>query len=238
MRLFHTFQSITGLLSPGPYARYLALALTAFVLGFPEYARGQSTTGSITGIVTDAQGGVVPGAQVTATNPQTGVAVKTKTNEVGVYNIPYLKVGMYEVRIAANGLKESVVTGVLVDVGNMARVDTTLQMGITTQPITVEAPAPLLQQETPTYDAGVNRKFVEDLPNAVSGGTRDAATLVNLVPGAQTPGAVSGMSFGSQFGVNIGGGRQFSTEWQIDGMNMAYQGVTATCLWTTGRTRT
>ena len=139
---------------------------------------------------------------------------------------PILKPGTYEVKIVANGLKEAVITGVLVDVGNIARVDTTLQMGSTTQSITVEATAPLVQQDTTTYDAQVNRKFVEDLPNAVSGGTRDASVLVNLVPGAQTPGASSGQSYGSQFGINIDGGRQFSTEWQIDGMNMAYQGVT------------
>jgi len=43
----------------------------------------------------------------------------------------------------------------------------------------------------------------------------------------KTPGGVSGQSFGSQFGVNIGGGRQFSTEFQMDGMNVSYQGVSA-----------
>ena len=117
-------------------------------------------------------------------------------------------------------------TGVLVDVGNIARVDSTLQMGSTTQSVTVQATAPLLQEDTPTFDSQVNRKFVEDLPNAVSGGTRDASVLVNLTPGVQTPGATAGQSYGTQFGANIGGGRQFSTEWQIDGMNMAYQGVT------------
>jgi hypothetical protein len=203
------------------------LALIAFVLAFPNYARSDSPTGSISGIVTDAQGGVIPNADVTATNIQTGVAAKTKTNEAGVYNVPYLKPGTYEVRIGASGLKEAVITGVLVDVGNIARVDVTLQMGAITQSITVQDSVPLLEQETPTYDAQVNRKFVEDLPQAVSGGTRDASTLVNLVPGAQTPGASSGESYGSQFGVNIGGGRQFTAEWQVDGMNMAYQGVTS-----------
>lgn len=203
------------------------MAIVLAALAFPNYARAESATGSISGIVTDAQGGVVPNADVTATNPQTGIAVKTKTNTDGVYNIPYLRPGTYEVKIVANGLKEAVITGVFVDVGNIARVDSTLQLGSTTQAVTVQASAPLLQQETTTYDAQVNRKFVEDLPNAVAGGTRDASVLVNLTPGVQTPGATNGNSFGTQFGANIGGGRQFSTEWQIDGMNMAYQGVTS-----------
>lgn len=229
MKLLRNFQSVAGLPRGGLLSQSFTLALMAIVLAvlaFPNYARAEAPTGSITGIVTDAQGGVVPGAAVTATNPQTGVAAKTTTNAEGVYNIPFLKPGTYEVKIVANGLKEAVITGVLVDVGNIARVDTTLQMGSTTQSITVEATAPLVQQDTTTYDAQVNRKFVEDLPNAVSGGTRTASDLVQLVPGAQTPGASSGQSYGSQFGVNIDGGRQFSTEWQIDGMNMAYQGVT------------
>ncbi len=229
MKLHRNFQSVAGLPRGGLLSQSFTLALMAIVLAvlaFPNYARAEAPTGSITGIVTDAQGGVVPGAAVTATNPQTGVAAKTTTNAEGVYNIPFLKPGTYEVKIVANGLKEAVITGVLVDVGNIARVDTSLQMGSTTQSITVEATAPLVQQDTTTYDAQVNRKFVEDLPNAVSGGTRTASDLVQLVPGAQTPGASSGQSYGSQFGVNIDGGRQFSTEWQIDGMNMAYQGVT------------
>ena len=202
------------------------MAIVLAVLAFPNYARAESATGSISGIVTDAQGGVVPNADVTATNTQTGVEAKTKTNTDGVYNIPYLKPGTYVVKIAANGLKEAVTTGVLVDVGNIARVDATLTVGSTTQSITVQAVAPLMQQETTTYDAAVNRKFIEDLPNSSAGGTRDASNFVTLVPGAQTPGAVTGQSFGTQFGVNIGGGRQFSSEWQVDGMNMAYQGVT------------
>ncbi len=229
MKLLRNFQSVAGLPRGGLLSQSFTLALMAIVLAvlaFPNYAWAEAPTGSITGIVTDAQGGVVPGAAVTATNPQTGVAAKTTTNAEGVYNIPFLKPGTYEVKIVANGLKEAVITGVLVDVGNIARVDTSLQMGSTTQSITVEATAPLVQQDTTTYDAQVNRKFVEDLPNAVSGGTRTASDLVQLVPGAQTPGASSGQSYGSQFGVNIDGGRQFSTEWQIDGMNMAYQGVT------------
>ena len=100
------------------------MAIVLAVLAFPNYARAEAPTGSITGIVTDAQGGVVPGAAVTATNPQTGVAAKTTTNAEGVYNIPFLKPGTYEVKIVANGLKEAVITGVLVDVGNIARVDT------------------------------------------------------------------------------------------------------------------
>jgi outer membrane receptor protein involved in Fe transport len=159
---------------------------------------------------------------VSATNTQTGVVVSTKTNDAGVYNIPYLKLGMYNVNIKAAGMKEAIITGVLVDQNNISRVDRSLEVGNVSEAVTVQASAPLLQQESTTYDATVNRKFVEDLPVAFGSVTRDPTALALLVPGV-----VNGTTYGSQFGVNIGGGRQFSTEFQLDGMAVAYQGVTA-----------
>ena len=191
-------------------------------VAFAHYAGAQSATGSISGLVTDAQGAAIAGAEVTATNTQTAVSVTTKTNDSGVYDIPYLKLGPYEVRFKVAGMKEAVVTGVLVDQNNISRVDRALELGNVSEAITVQASAPLLQQESTTYDATVNRKFVEDLPVVFGGGTRDSTALALLVPGV-----VNGTTYGSQFGVNIGGGRQFSTEFQIDGMAVAYQGVTA-----------
>ena len=152
---------------------------------------------------------------------------RTTTNAEGVYTFPYVPIGVYEILITAPGLRSLVVTGVVVDQANISRVDRMLELGSVSESVTVEAAAPLLQQESTTFDAEVTRKFVEDLPSAVGGGTRDATSIVNILPGVQSPGAVSGQSFGSQFGVNIGGGRQFSTEFQMDGMNVAYQGVTA-----------
>jgi hypothetical protein len=124
-------------------------------------------------------------------------------------------------------MKETVVTGVVVDQNNISRLDHTLEVGAVGERVTVTTAAPLVQQESTTYDAKVERKFMEDLPVGFGGDTRAATDFVNLVPGAQTPGAVSGQSFGSQFGVNVGGGRQFATEFQLDGMSIAYQGITA-----------
>jgi hypothetical protein len=206
-----------------------ALGLLALaMLAMPSRALAQAgTTGAISGILTDSQGGVVPQAEVTAKSMATSVTSRTTTNAEGVYTFPYLPIGVYEIRITAPGLKTMVVTGVVVDQANISRVDRMLVLGSISESVTVEAAAPLLQQESTTFDAEVTRKFVEDLPSAVGGGTRDATSIVNILPGVQTPGAVSGQSFGSQFGVNIGGGRQFSTEFQMDGMNVAYQGVTA-----------
>ena len=198
----------------------LILAALLLIGGLSQNAVAQSATGSISGLVTDAQNAVLAGAEVTATNTATGVVGKTKTNDSGVYSIPYLRIGTYEVRISASGMKESIVTGVLVDQNNISRVDTALQLGNVSQSVKVEAEAPLLQQESTTLDGVVDRKFVEELPVSFGGVTRDPTSLALLVPGV-----VNGTTYGSQFGINIGGGRQFSTEFQLDGMAVAYQGV-------------
>lgn len=216
-------------LRPGSGLCCLTFALvTLLLLGLgAERALGQAgTTGAISGIITDPVGAVIPGAEVQAKHVATGVVSTTKTNEAGVFTFPYLPMGTYEVRITAPGMKQTVVTGVAVAQANISRVDRALDLGSMSESVSVEATAPLLQQETTTYDATVTRKFVEDLPSGLGMG-RDAAAMLNLLPGVQTPGAFSGQSSGSQFGVNVGGGRQFATEFQMDGMNMAYQGVTA-----------
>lgn len=193
-----------------------------FLLSFvPNVAFAQAgATGVISGIVVDAQGGALSGADVQVSHLETGVISRTIINSSGVYSFPYLPIGNYEVRIRAAGMKEAVITGVQVAPNNISRVDRTLEVGALNESVTVASEAPLLQQESTTYDAAVNRKFVEDLPSAVGGGTRDATNFALLVPGV-----LPGTTFGSQFGVNVGGGRQFSTEYQIDGMNLSYQGV-------------
>ena len=202
------------------FPQKLALLLLVLTI-WTNSLSAQSATGSISGVVTDSQGAAIAGAEVTGQNIQTGVPITTKTNDAGVYDLPYLKLGSYEVHFKATGMKEAVVTGVLVDQNNISRVDQILTVGNVSEAVTVQAAAPLLQQESTTYDGTVNRKFVEDLPVAFSGGTRDSTSLALLVPGV-----VNGTTYGSQFGVNIGGGRQFGTEFQIDGMAVSYQGVT------------
>src|SRR5215472_1297452 len=94
-----------------------ALPLLVLVsLALPSRAFAQAgTTGAISGIITDSQGGVVPQAQIEAKNLATTVVSRTTTNSNGVYTFPYLPLGTYEVRISAPGMKTLVVTGVVVD---------------------------------------------------------------------------------------------------------------------------
>ncbi len=205
---------------------FLVVVLLAGLLTNRAFGQG-GTTGAISGIVTDSAGAVIPGAQVKATHTSTSVANQTTTNEAGVYTFPYLQLGQYDVQVSAKGMKDTVIKDVKVDEGNISRVDASLQVGAANETVQVTEQAPLLEQESTTIDASVDQKLINDLPSVAGGGTRAASDIVAILPGVQVPGASSGNSYGSQFGVNVGGGRQFGTEFQMDGMSLAYQGISA-----------
>jgi hypothetical protein len=78
------------------------VALLLCVLAFIP-AHAQTITADVNGTVTDAGGAVVPGATVTATNVDTGIAVPTVTNPAGVYSIRFLQIGNYTITVEAKG---------------------------------------------------------------------------------------------------------------------------------------
>ena len=118
MKTSRIFQVIVGLPRPSlrfrsPLFLMVGVMLAGFVLPGRAFAQA-GTTGAISGILTDSQGGVIPQAEVTAKNVATGVTSRTTTNAEGVYTFPYLPIGVYEIRITAPGLKTMTVTGVVV----------------------------------------------------------------------------------------------------------------------------
>jgi len=100
-----------------------------------------SITGSISGIVTDPTGAVVPGATVVALNSETGIQTSTQTDAAGFYSFPSLPTGHYEVQVKASGFREYRQTGLVLDVNSALRVDATLQVGELTQEVSVSATA-------------------------------------------------------------------------------------------------
>lgn len=97
--------------------------------------------GSISGTVTDHTGAVIPGASVSAVNLDTGVEQKVTTNAVGVYSIPNMTVGRYDVTITAAGFKPYKRLGVAVDVNSQLSVDAVLELGAPAETVTVKESA-------------------------------------------------------------------------------------------------
>jgi hypothetical protein len=141
--------------------------------------RAQVEQGGITGKVFDQAGAVVPGATVIATQPGTGMVRETVTNGSGVYTVPYLTVGTYDVTATLAGFTGARVTDVTVRVGLTATVDLSLQVASVTSEITVTAHIAHLELESPALGNVVTGRQMIELP--IVG--RNPYSLVTLAPG-------------------------------------------------------
>jgi hypothetical protein len=153
----------------------LAIALAA------APARAQVLYGSIVGTVTDAQGAHVPGATVTIVNKETNLTRDAVTNEEGQYSLTNVLPGPYDVKVALTGFREAVRTNVPVSIGQISRVDMTLQIGTLTETVTVESAAQLLQTDKADVSTELKSAEITALP---LNQFRNYQALINLVPGA------------------------------------------------------
>src|SRR2546425_9964042 len=157
---------------------------------------GQTVTGTILGIVTDASGAAVPQAAVTITNDDTGQQRKLVTDELGSYLATFLPVGPYTVRMEKSGFRSASFTGIVLQVDQQVRLNATLEIGGTTQEVTVAGAAPLLETENASLGEVIDTRQVLTLP--LNG--RNFLQLATLTPGVTT-GATNGD------GLSINGGR-------------------------------
>src|SRR5262249_42422961 len=146
-------------------------------------------TAQITGIVSDPSGVVVPGAEITVTNIDTGIKKAATSNEQGVYTIPLLNPGNYELAVQKEGFKAISRPGIKLEVAQIARMDFTLQVGELIEKVTVVSEAPILTSESAVIGQVVGNKKILDLP--LNG--RDFTQLATLVPGAISRGTNSSM---------------------------------------------
>src|SRR5579872_1868794 len=101
----------------------------------------QSDRGSITGTVFDPAGAVVAGAAINATNVETGAVYPTLSTATGNYTIPQVPPGPYEISVGVPGFKSFIRSGVTVAVAQTLRIDVTLEVGASSEAVTVRADA-------------------------------------------------------------------------------------------------
>lgn len=193
---------------------FFNLLLLAFTMSAFDVAHAQQAT--ITGRATDQAGAIVPGAQVTVANVETSIKVTVTTNEEGVYTIPLLQPGNYQVAVEAGGFKSIVRSGVKLDVQQVARLDFAMEPGGVTETVQVTDNAQLTDPETSSLGQVIDNKRVLDLP--LNG--RNPLELMRLSTGVR----LLSSSFNDVRGFNlssasINGGQGGSNAILVDGAN-------------------
>jgi hypothetical protein len=159
-------------------------ALLPFTLCAVSFLSAQINTGKITGIVSDASGANVAGAEVRATNQDTSVTTASKTQSNGSYLINFLIPGNYTVEIESQGFRRSRETGVAVAAGDTVRLDVALQLGEVRQSVEVQAHPVVVNTESAELTQTFGYKALDQLPNI----DRNPLYQMNLLPGANNGG--------------------------------------------------
>lgn len=154
-----------------------ALVLLLAVFALPTFA--QTNKGTITGTVTDQNGGTVAGATVTVTNVETNAEKSTTTSDDGNYEVPLLDPGNYRVTVSAPNFKKTIQQNVVLQTAARQPVDVVLQTGEVGAEVTVTAAPSLLQSESSDRGSVVTGREVTELP--LSG--RNFTQLATLTPG-------------------------------------------------------
>jgi Carboxypeptidase regulatory-like domain len=191
---------------------FVYLLVIAFAVGLgvalaaPPLASAQATVanGAVTGLVTDPQGAAVPDAKVTISNKETGFSVTITASSSGIFNLGSLASGTYTIRIEAPNFKTFQSTAV-VQVGQVATVNATLELGATTAVVEVSASGVTINTQQAAVQDVLTAKDIDQLP--VNG--RNFLDLATLEPGVQiqdgstfdpTKNGYSSLSFGGRYG--------------------------------------
>ena len=163
-----------------PLTMFIVFALVCSLLVSTTFA--QSVNGRIEGTVRDATEAVVPNASVIVTNPQTGAERNVTTSDEGVFAIPELTPGTYNVRVEATSFKTVNIPNVMVEVGTPSSLNVELQPGEVSEVVTIDASAAQEIVNTTNAEIGdvVDRRRVLDLP--LDG--RNPLDLIGLQAGA------------------------------------------------------
>ena len=160
------------------------LVLGVLVLaGLPTFGQATST-GILTGTITDPKGAVIAGATVTLINNDTKQEFTAQSSGEGTFTIPSLFAGLYTGTVSMQGFKTTQVTGIKIDVGKPSSINVALEVGAATETVTIVGGGELLQTQTATVGTTLTGRQITDIPTA----SRNALDLVLALPGTGTPG--------------------------------------------------
>lgn len=180
-------------------------SLAVYFLFAIGVAWSQVSTGTISGMVSDATGAVVPGAEVVVRHTETGQSRTATTNERGRYVAPQLALGNYEVTARTEGFQTEIRRGITLAVGQEAVVNFALKVGAVSERVEVTGEAPLVETTTATTSGLVNEKMIQELP--LNG--RSFTDLMGTGPGVKLL-AAAGVTGATNTRASYGFGAKFS----------------------------
>jgi hypothetical protein len=190
---------------------FVLVGFMILILAWPGALLAQSGRGTITGVVKDSSGSIVPAAEIAATNQNTGVETKGITTEAGVFRFPYVMPGKYQITASKSGFKTASRENVEVLIAQTVTADFILEVGEMKEVINISAENPLLEASTSEIGTNASELEVHAWPIQVGDGTRQLQTFVfNSLPGAQ----------GNPWAGSINGSQAFSHEILMDGISI------------------
>ncbi len=185
--------------------------------GSRVFAQADIATATVKGIVIDATGSGVSEATLTLTDSERGVARSVKTDDHGVYRVPLLEPGTYELRVDASGFQPQVLSQVVVTVGQVDVRDFTLEVREVNEAVTVSASSALVETERSQQSATIERRQIAALPNL----SRNFTSYIFTLPGIADVGAArvqqTRVAPTPNSGFSVGGGNGRGNYVSIDG---------------------
>jgi hypothetical protein len=158
------------------------LTCLLMILSFVTATRAVAQGGSLSGVVVDPNGGVIPGVTVLVKNNGTGTAFESTTNAEGLFSVPALDAGVYTVTVSLSGFKTAILNDVRIAPGIPNNVKAVLEVGSVTETITVRTSSEIVNTQTATISSTLNVDQINQMPTP----TRNALNAVTFLPGVNT----------------------------------------------------
>jgi Carboxypeptidase regulatory-like domain/TonB dependent receptor/TonB-dependent Receptor Plug Domain len=206
-------RSFSSALKSVSIAAVVVCLFAIFISVSPALAQS-AETGALQGAVTDPSGGSIAGATVTATNLSTSQARSVTTDATGTFRISLLPPGTYSVKFSAAGFKTIEVPSVTVNVTETGSLNRTLEVGATTQSVTISETAVTVQTENATVGGLVSGNTVTDLPLS----TRNYTQVIDLSPGVVANVATATSVGNGTQDINVNGSGSDQNTYMMDGV--------------------
>ena len=207
-----------------PLARSVAVLAMLLALAIPAIA--QETTATITGVVTDDTGAMLPGVTIITKHVLTGRTFQVVSSSTGAYAATLLPLGAYEVTFNLVGFQSLTVKGIVLTVNDRVTVNGTLKVGGVSEVIEVTSER-LLVQPTPAVQSTIGSRQAQELPL----NNRSFVQLATLAPGVSSdlPDEVV-LGLTNIVNISINGGRRNAVNWLVDGVSNVDVGSNITLL--------